>query len=181
MAFTATTRLRTALALALVAGTAAFVAHAPPAHAGGLKTAFVQYPTTAFAGDQAPTGFARVRDAGGSVVKVAVDWATIAPARPADAADPNSPGYNWTDLDAIVQQAAASGVEPFLMLIRAPKWALGPGHGRERLGPAEPTEFVLFAHAIATRYTGHFDASDDESTRSSCRGSATGRSGTSPT
>jgi hypothetical protein len=162
VASTATTRLRTALALALVAGTAAFVAHAPPAHAGGLKTAFVQYPTTAFAGDQAPTGFALVRDAGGSVVKIAVDWATIAPARPADAADPKSPGYNWTDLDAIVQQAAASGVDPFLMLIRAPKWATVPGTAASGWAQPNLTEFALFAHAIATRYSGHFDASDDQ-------------------
>ena len=163
MAFPAITRLRTPLALALVALTAAFVALAPPAHAAGIKTAFVEYPTTAFVGDQAPTGFARIRDAGGSMIKIGVDWAVIGgPARPADPADPRSPGYNWAALDALVQNAAAGGVEPFLMISRSPKWASTPGSAKGGWWTPKLSELGLFARALATRYSGSFDASADQ-------------------
>lgn len=162
MAFPAIIRFRTPLALALAAAAPAFTAFAPPAHAAGIKTAFVQYPTTAFVGDQAPTGFARIRDAGGSMIKISVDWAVIGgPTRPADPADPRSPGYDWAALDALVQNAKAGGVEPFLMINRSPKWASTPGSAKNGWWTPKTSELGLFARALAVRYSGSFDASED--------------------
>ena len=103
----------------------------------------------------------RARALGSSFVRLDVSWVGIEPSHPtgADIANPRSPGYSWSPLDANVRAAAAHGQTILLLVLGTPSWADGskPPAGvnpavwfpnAERLG--------AFAHALATRYSGHF-------------------------
>ena len=145
-------RLKTLRAVAAVA--LAALALAPSALASSLETAVIQYPQSAFEGEDADTSFALVRDAGAGVVKLFVEWSRVAPTRPATPADPAAPEYNWTSFDNRVTLAHRYRLEPLVMIGRAPLWA-SPGDGWAR---PDPDELALFAQAAATRYSGRFPA-----------------------
>jgi hypothetical protein len=96
-------------------------------------------------------------------VRVTDSWLQIAPQQPpsdADAADPSWSGYRWTDLDAVVRDVVASGLEPLVSFTAAPAWAEGPD--RPRVGDNAPVgtwrpsapAYRLFAEAAARRYSG---------------------------
>lgn len=96
-------------------------------------------------------------------VRVTVSWLHIAPQQPpteADAVNPNWSGYKWSDLDAVVRDVVAAGLEPLVSFTAAPAWAEGPN--RPRVSDEAPTgtwrpsapAYRLFAQAGAARYTG---------------------------
>lgn len=105
---------------------------------------------------------ARAVDAGGSIVRIGVGWASVAPRkRPTGfrSADPASPGYGWTALDAAVRDASARGLRVMLTVSGAPAWAEGPG----RPGGIDPgawrprhSAYGDFGRALAARYNGSF-------------------------
>ncbi len=117
------------------------------------------------------TASARTADAAlnataGSVVRVGVDWASVAPAgstMPAgfDPSNPADPQYRWGAVDAAVRAAAQLHARVLLTILDAPRWAQGPG---EPANPAidagawdpSPSDFAQFAHAAAVRYSGDF-------------------------
>ena len=94
------------------------------------------------------------------IVRLDVTWSQIAPAtRPAgfNAADQNSPGYNWATLDEQVRTLSQDGFIIFLSAETAPTWAEGPDVPPSvPAGSWEPNAGDLgqFATAIATRYDG---------------------------
>lgn len=98
--------------------------------------------------------------ANAGVVRLGAIWRNIAPASPGatfDAANPLSPGYNWSQLDAAVQDASARGLRPIILVNLAPDWAEAPG----RPGSVEPgtwkpnpADVKDFGAAIARRYSG---------------------------
>jgi hypothetical protein len=101
----------------------------------------------------------------GSVVRVAVPWAQVAPAgsaRPAnfDAADPADPHYRWAATDYAVRAAAQHHLRVILQILDAPVWAEGPGQPRPYVSAGawnpDPGEFSEFIHAAALRYSGAF-------------------------
>jgi hypothetical protein len=85
------------------------------------------------------------------------NWSSVAPAeRPPgfDASDPTSSGYSWSELDAEVSTAEATGLTPILDVFTGPKWAyvIHPYGGRG--GTPSVKELGQFAKALATHYDG---------------------------
>ena len=60
-----------------------------------------------------------------SVLRTLVTWADVAPTKPANAADPFDPAYNFDDLDEFVRNAQARDAEVLITLWGTPKWANG--------------------------------------------------------
>lgn len=99
---------------------------------------------------------------GSSLVRLNVGWAAVAPEIPSagfDPADPASPGYDWSGLDAAVRSAAAQGLEVMLTAGGAPAWAEGPGRPAAAAAGTwkpQPGAFGAFGRALAARYSGRF-------------------------
>jgi hypothetical protein len=123
--------------------------------AGELRTALEAYPPP---GPEGSLTTERTRAAGASAVKIVVSWNQIAPATPApgfDPANPFDPGYDWSELDREVNLAAGSGLEPFVVLFGAPRWAEGgPDPSGAGIDVPDPAQLELFARAAALRYDG---------------------------
>lgn len=103
----------------------------------------------------------RTVQAGAGMVRLNVNWATIARTRPANAANPADPAYSFAALDAAVRDASARGLAPLLTVVVAPPWAEGPnrpGLSEAPQGSWRPGagDYGLFAIALATRYGGSF-------------------------
>ena len=65
---------------------------------------------------------------GGSIVRINVRWAQIAPKSPPTgfvASDPSSAGYDWASLDTVIADATAHRQKVLLMVFQAPAWAEG--------------------------------------------------------
>ena len=90
---------------------------------------------------------------GVTIYQRAVSWASIAPTRPADPRDPADPAYRWpAELDGVIAEARAHGMQMLLMLIHAPPWANG-GRSPE-WAPKRSRDFADFARAATRRYPG---------------------------
>ena len=106
-----------------VAIVAAFLLPGPAAASHPLRTGIVDggpfnVPTWM------PAAFADVRAAGSTVIRFYATWGRVARgARPADPASPGDPAYNWSLIDQQVQNAKANGLEPILIIERAPFYA----------------------------------------------------------
>jgi hypothetical protein len=116
---------------------------------------------------------AKLRLLGVTMIRFDAIWSSIAPGpssrRPPkhfNAANPRSyPAANWAQFDAVIRAAQADGIQVNLDLDGAlsttPLWATGPGSPISKAGPHrnwEPNarQFGLFAHAVATRYSGTY-------------------------
>lgn len=160
-----------ALAVACASGLAVGVAVAAASGAGSARV--IRTPNTAplhtaifdpflFGGSQEAQAFSLIHSAGASYVRVLARWYAIAPVVPLpgwDAADPDSPGYSWSSIDATVADAEAAGLTPIIDIATAPSWAIDPatlGTG----GPGTPSTQALgdFATAIATHFDGRHAA-----------------------
>ncbi len=105
----------------------------------------------------------QIRDLGGGVVRVSLQWNLVAPAtRPAGfkATDPAS--YpNWAVYDEIVNDARTDGiVVDFSLTGPAPLWAAGTGQPSPGgYGQWKPSaaDFNQFVQAVGTRYSGSYD------------------------
>jgi hypothetical protein len=150
--------LRTAAALALgcsiavLAGSATASRTALPSTRTGIRplTTGVVDPVE-FAGPNASAAFARTRSAGATLARLTLDWRAVAPAerpRRFKPADPADPAYTWTAFDTQLKGAVAAGLEPVVVVTNAPAW------GKRMDGLADPSEFALFASAVAKRYDG---------------------------
>ncbi len=110
-----------------------------------------------FYGPDRATALQMAHDAGASYIRLGVSWRGVAPAvRPSGfvATDPNSPGYSWRGLDAIVEATAAAGLTPILDVNYTPKWAYAvPAHGSDA-GTPNAADLGQFAAALATHYDG---------------------------
>jgi hypothetical protein len=94
--------------------------------------------------------FPQLRTLHASFLVLPIEWATVAPAKPLNARDPEDPAYVWTTLDPTFVQASASGIEIVPEILATPAWANG---GRApQFGPTKPTDYADFVIAVATRY-----------------------------
>jgi hypothetical protein len=110
-----------------------------------------------FQGPQQATAFPMVAAAGATYVRLPVLWRAIAPATPAAdfvASDPTSPGYNWTGLDATLNEVAEAGLTPILDISSTPSWAYGTQPSGVNGGTPSATALGAFATALATHYNG---------------------------
>ena len=93
-----------------------------------------------------------VRGANATIVRTLVEWRSVAPKRPASAANAFDPSYRFADLDEFVRNAQQRGMEVLMTIWGTPKWANG-GKGPAYL-PTKMADFQNFARAVATRYNG---------------------------
>ncbi len=104
------------------------------------------------------------RSDGVSFVRVAINWAEVAPAvRPPgfNPSNSSSPGYDWSQIDEAVRTATARGLKVLVMIYSVPRWAEGPNRPpnlQERRGIWDPSvsAFTSFSTAAARRYSGSF-------------------------
>ena len=96
----------------------------------------------------------KARRANATVVRTLVEWRSIAPRRPSNAASPFSTAYRFDDLDELVRNAQVRGMEVLMTIWGTPKWANG-NKGPQYL-PTKPADFQNFARALASRYSGRY-------------------------
>ncbi len=87
-----------------------------------------------------------------SIVRALVDWATVAPRRPAHPLNGNDPAYRLSDLDALVVSAQRYDLQVLLTISGTPPWANGgrsPNHP-----PSNLDDLSQFAQMLAARYNG---------------------------
>ena len=64
-----------------------------------------------------------VRADNATIVRTLVEWRSIAPKRPASAANAFDPSYRFADLDEFVRNAQQRGMEVLMTIWGTPKWA----------------------------------------------------------
>jgi hypothetical protein len=102
--------------------------------------------------------FKQLRSLRAGVIRVTVDWASVAKRRPKAPADPADPAYNWTAVDHVVANAGLNKVRVMATIFGTPRWA---GRAKNRL-PRRTTDLRLFAFAAAKRYSGTYRVKEDE-------------------
>jgi hypothetical protein len=111
-----------------------------------------------------------LKSLGVDIVKVRVNWRSIAPAgdsgtKPSfNAADPGAyPDGGWAPYDAIVRGATSRGMGVYFQLGgSAPEWATG-GKRNSAVNEPSATEFKAFVQAVGTRYSGSYGGSSGSS------------------
>jgi hypothetical protein len=104
----------------------------------------------------------RIRATGASIVRIPVEWRYIVSPDPPpgfDAGDPASPAYDFQAVDAAVRDTVAAGLEPLLVVSRAPAFAEAPDrwpYAYPGSWAPDPVAFGEFATAVARRYGGSF-------------------------
>ena len=141
------------LARALVAAAAAVLAFAAGSASAEERMwiGFHDDPTLRYGPDRLAELDA-VRAANATIVRTLVEWRSVAPTRPRRAADGFDPAYRFDDLDELVRNAQARGMEVLMTIWGTPKWANG-GKGPAYL-PRRMSDFQNFARALASRYSG---------------------------
>jgi hypothetical protein len=94
----------------------------------------------------------QARDANSTVVRTLVTWASVAPKRPRNAANPFDPAYRFDDIDELVRNTQRRGMEVLLTVWGTPKWA--NGGKKPNILPKRNRDFTNFMRAIASRYSG---------------------------
>lgn len=98
--------------------------------------------------------------AGAQMLRITANWARVATARPANPTNPIDPAYDFSALDAIIQEANARGLDVMLTVAYSPVWAEGAGRpASAAAGTWNPDAgaYGAFAKALATRYSGDFE------------------------
>jgi hypothetical protein len=148
---------RLAVALAVLGGSLAGGVSAASAH--GLITGFAD---SVYLSPNAATrahwlGRSKQEDAG--ILRFNVSWRGIASAKPTHPRNPGDPAYDFGKLDAGVIDARSRGFRVMLTVFGAPAWAVGknaPGNVAPGTWKPKRNAFGDFAHAIASRYSGHY-------------------------
>ncbi len=99
-----------------------------------------------------PWAFTQLRSLRAGVVRITIDWSTVARRRPKAPANPADPAYNWSSVDHVVSEAARNKVRVLATIYGTPRWA---GPARNRL-PRRVVDLRLFSHAAAKRYSGTY-------------------------
>jgi hypothetical protein len=105
--------------------------------------------------------FPLLQQARTQVLRVNLYWGGsvgVATRRPASAADPDDPAYDWELYDRTVNYAAQHRIRVLFSIYGTPRWANG-GAGLN-VPPTRVTDLRNFAYAAARRYSGSWHASD---------------------
>ncbi len=105
--------------------------------------------------------FRTMAQAGARVARIDLRWDYVAKARPANAANPDDPAYDWSTYDQVVQAARKYKVQVLFTVWGTPGWAVDQtqfANGDRKYGdytfpPAQMGDFQNFATAAASRYT----------------------------
>ena len=90
--------------------------------------------------------------AGASVIHTTATWPSLAPTKPANAANGDDPAYRLTDLDDLVFNASLYGLRVMININGTPKWA--NGGKAPNVMPKKLSDLTAFARMLATRYNG---------------------------
>jgi hypothetical protein len=96
----------------------------------------------------------RAQAANANMFRAVVTWATVAPKKPKNAANPFDKAYRLDDVDQLIRDAQSRGMEVLLTIWGTPKWANG-GKGMAYL-PKKLTDLRTFAKALSQRYSGRY-------------------------
>jgi hypothetical protein len=115
-----------------------------------------------FGDAESKTAYEHLRRAGARFVRVMMNWVDVAPdgsTKPASfqPRDPGDPLYDWASIDRQVRQAKSSGIEPFVYVQTAPRWAQGDACTKDD-GACRPSPSALadFMTAAGRRYAGGY-------------------------
>jgi hypothetical protein len=153
------------LPLALLLAAAIVVAGAASARAAGPEVGVSDDRILLEGGADADQVVGEWRAQGVDVVRIFALWSRVAPARhserpPAgfDAANPNSPGYEWGRLDEAIRRVRNAGLKVMLTVSGpGPVWtSTSPAKHNPRWRPS-PARYAQFAAAVATRYGADVD------------------------
>lgn len=132
------------LSLALAAAAVLLTAAPGPASAAEKS---IWGPTTLPDGSSA---FPLYRRLGVDSYQIQLNWASVAPNRPAAPRDPSDPGYRWpAELDRAVAAARGQRICVAVLVNGSPGWANG---GRSSTHVPEPGAFDDFLTAASRRY-----------------------------
>ena len=95
---------------------------------------------------------ASAQSANGSIIHILVNWASVAPTRPANPLNGNDPAYHLSDIDAMVQTAPKYGLQVLLTIALTPPWA--NGGKTPNYPPKNLNDLTQFSQMLATRYNG---------------------------
>lgn len=138
--------------LTLLALTALLVFGAAQATAADrMPVGFFDDPSFRWSPDRAENLAAAAAD-GASIIHTTATWSTIAPTKPANAANGDDPAYHLNDLDELVERASFYGMRVMIDISGTPKWANG-GKAPNRM-PKSMASLTTFARMLATRYNG---------------------------
>jgi Glycosyl hydrolase catalytic core len=154
---------RVALFLVLVLAAAAVAVSASSSAQSASKRTAASGMLVGFYDDESVFGrtdwaFRQLKSLRAGVVRITIDWSSVARRRPAAPADPADPAYNWTAVDNVVTEAQTNRIAVLAAIFGTPRWA-GPGKNRI---PRRITDLRLFAYAAAKRYSGTYRVRDSE-------------------
>lgn len=94
---------------------------------------------------------------GATFVRITLNWHDVAFAGPGpDPSNPANDAYNWATADGQIRSAANNGLEPIVIVMRAPPWAHDGGLPAGTSTNPNPVAYRQFAEAVARRYSGSF-------------------------
>jgi hypothetical protein len=105
-----------------------------------------------------PWAFRQLRSLRAGIVRVTIDWASVARRRPVSPANPADRAYNWTAVDNVISEAARNKIRVLAAIYGTPRWA---GRAKNRL-PRRIKDLRLFAYAAARRYSGTYRVRENE-------------------
>jgi hypothetical protein len=94
----------------------------------------------------------RAQAANATMFRAVVTWAHVAPRRPANASNPFDPAYRLDDVDQLIRDAQARGMEVLLTIWGTPRWA--NGNKGPAFMPRNLNDLRNFSRALANRYSG---------------------------
>jgi hypothetical protein len=89
-----------------------------------------------------------------TILRTLVTWANVAPDKPSNPSNPFDPAYKLDDVDEVVRNAQARGMEVLITIWGTPKWA--NGDKTPNFLPTNVNTFRQFTQAIAARYSGRY-------------------------
>jgi hypothetical protein len=107
-------------------------------------------------------GFPLLHSLRAQVVRITLWWGgpigVAKTKRPANAANPADPAYDWFPYDRAVQFAAKYKIKVLFSIVGTPSWA--NGKRATKYAPTRPQDLQNFATAAAKRYSGTFKDAD---------------------
>jgi Cellulase (glycosyl hydrolase family 5) len=101
---------------------------------------------------QTERNIAAAQAANASIIHVLVNWASVAPAKPANPLNGNDPAYHLSDIDTLVRTAPKFGFQILMTITNTPAWANG---GKPtNYPPTDLNTLTQFCQMLATRYNG---------------------------
>jgi hypothetical protein len=154
--------------LLLVAAAGAAIATSPRAESASSSSAatyrtlqsgmFVGFYDDAQVFGNTDSAFSQLRSLRTGIVRITIDWASVAKRRPSAPSNPADPAYNWSAVDRVVIKAAENKIRILATIYGTPRWA---GIAKNRM-PRRILDLRLFAYAATKRYSGTYRVKQGE-------------------